>query len=319
MSALWGNIKDLEDRYPIDTGIFKESPYLYFSRNNPEKKISGFYADRFPGLVGKNWSMSFLQGYRADPTNKHGSKTGLETRPTILNMRTMEKFLQAYKEARQQHPDIVPEISPQQFANMALNEGRDDFGYNSTAPTVENKKSMKVFNDISAQGYGWEASGFISALIEKSQKAKELNKPFDEVWNGTGTSKDTNRTGAQNAQRMRQGMYATDHQLNKPLLDFIKYNLDPGESQEDYNKRYREALQKVGSNAPFMDKVQHLGHQFINAIPDPNEYRSPEIAPRQINPLQQDIEKWQRDQLQQQVNATPLPDNYRTGGRVRMI
>ena len=337
MSGLWdlppdgmtgAQIEELSRKYPelVGSELSDSIPYKYFSQNNKQKNIPNTAAYRQVGLAGKPYSPTYLEVYRADPTNKFGGNKvgldGLEPIPTQLDMDSMARYLIAYREAAKLHPDIMPSITPDHFANIALNEGRSNFGYSSDlySPTKQNKQAMTVFNSLTKNGFGWDTAGFAAAIAEKNQRAKDLKLPFDAVWNGTGTSR-VGRTGEDNANRMAAGSYAAAHPANQPLTDFIKYTLDPGETLNDQSNKYWDAVkqqQKAQDNAPFLDKAQHIGHQLIGLIPDPKLYQEPDISPRRVTPVQQNIEQWQQNQLKQS-NTVPLPDGYRLGGRVRMI
>jgi hypothetical protein len=319
----------LNKKYPRTKNFVDPISNQYFSQFNRSKLIPNVGIYKLGKVSNNKVLPDELAAYRADPTGKYGKgiHAGVESLPTYMDMNTMGDLLATYKEAREKYPDIVPEISSKQFANMALNEGRSNFGYSAGlySPNKNDKNAVKVFNGMTDAGWGWDNAGFVSALVEKNRIAQQLNKPFDEVWNGTGVSALSHRTGAQNAERMRQGAYAVEHPLNKPLLDFIDYTLNPGESDDEYFNRAqaaKKAQEKIANSAPFLSQVQHVAHEFIDAIPDAQEFQYPDIPPRQTTPLQEAVEQWEDQYLQQfkqQTKATPLPDGYRSGGRVRMI
>lgn len=161
---------------------------------------------------------SVLSAHRYDP------KRNVETLPTLYNKPVMNSFLDAYKAAGIKGP------SPQDLAAMALVEGRSDFGYNKF--DTNNKKAVKVYNDLIEQGHNKAAAGFAAAVVEKQQVAKRKNIPFFAAWNGTGTSKMSGKTGFDYADKVERAKAALSHPKNKALSSFINTKLSEADLPE---------------------------------------------------------------------------------------
>ena len=167
--------------------------------------------------------------YRADPTGKYGGKDRMETMPTRLDKTTIEEYIKAMRAGKSLG---IPQLSPEQLARMLLVEGRSDFGFN--ALNENNKIAMQKAALLNEMGHTRVASDFAAALFDKQQAANRLNKPFQEIWNGTGRSDLTGRTGAQHSNRYNQFGYAVDHPKNAELMAAINaaYNYEPPVKQD---------------------------------------------------------------------------------------
>lgn len=161
----------------------------------------------------------YLHGYRANPKNKYGAKDYMETLPTEYDKYTLSKYVRAMREGKELG---VPQLTPQQLANMALHEGRHDFGFNSM--NSENKKAMEIFRALDEKGLA-DGAAFAGALYDKYETAKRLNKPFEEVWNGTGVNT-LGQSGADYAKNFKEANYAATNAKNKELLDYINRNIN---------------------------------------------------------------------------------------------
>ena len=98
----------------------------------------------------------YLHGYRADPTKKHGGKDYMETLPKELDKYTLSSYVKAMQEGK---PYGVPQLTREQLANIALHEGRDDFGLN-----LANSKNKKVKWQRKNQKGRWADHYFIFDL-----------------------------------------------------------------------------------------------------------------------------------------------------------
>lgn len=168
-----------------------------------------------------------VKGYRADPKGRYGGKDRLETLPTKLDKNEMYNILSAFKDAEQLG---MPKISDEQIANMFLNEGRSDAGFNSF--NKNNPKATQLYEGLKQKGHDELGSQFAAAVLDKTQTAKRLGKDFNEIWNGTGISQE-GRTGAQNAQRMSNTQYAATAPKNSELMSFIQAARNNSLSKED--------------------------------------------------------------------------------------
>ena len=154
--------------------------------------------------------------YRANPKNRYGATDRMETLPTMFDKATVSSFTRAAA-AGQKHG--VPVLPPEMIANLMLHEGREDAGFNEL--NHKNKKAVAIAEKLLEEGHTDEAAGFAAAIYDKMQAAKRLNKPFAELWNGTGISKDK-QTGAQYAKRFEEMQYAATHPKNEGFLQYVR-------------------------------------------------------------------------------------------------
>lgn len=158
----------------------------------------------------------YVKGYRADPKGRYGGKDRLETLPTKLDKAEMYSILSTLKDAEQLG---MPKLSDAQLANMFLNEGRGDAGFNRL--NTDNPKAVELANKLKEKGHTALGAEFAGAVLDKMQLAQRLKKDFNEVWNGTGISRE-GRTGSQNAERMKESAYAPNVARNANMMSFIK-------------------------------------------------------------------------------------------------
>lgn len=157
----------------------------------------------------------YVKGYRADPKGKFGGKDRLETLPIKFQKSEMYSILKGLKDAEKLG---MPKLSDQQLANMFLNEGRSDAGYNQY--DVNNPRAQKLYEQMREKGYDSLSSGFAAAVLDRSDVAKKNKVSFDEAWNGLGVTSE-GRTGRQNAERLAAGSYAPTVAKNSDLMSFI--------------------------------------------------------------------------------------------------
>ena len=189
-----------------------------------------------------------LKMYRADPTGRYGGKDRMETMPTTVDKTTVEEYIKAMRAGQSLG---VPQLTQDQLAKMLLVEGRGDFGFN--ALNENNKAAMEKATLLNEMGHNRVASDFAAALYDKQQLADRINRPFQEVWNGTGRSKMTGRTGAQHNQRFNEFGYAVDHPKNAELMNTINsaYNY---QEPEKLNLGANEYADPMGSYVPTVEQ-----------------------------------------------------------------
>ena len=168
-----------------------------------------------------------IEGYRANPKNKFGATDYMETRPKFFNPKVIETFTRAAADGTRYG---VPVLEPKQLANMALHEGREDFGMNDNGIDYNNKKQVELSRQLQRDGHDEEAANFAAAIMGKHEVANRTNKPFLQVWNGKG------KKAEQYARDSEAESYAAGHPKNQQLLDFI-------------NEHYNDALPVY--NIPF--------------------------------------------------------------------
>ena len=192
-----------------------------------------------------------LNVYRADPTGRYGGKDRMETMPTVLDRTTIEDYIKAMRAGE---PLGVPQLTPQQLAQMLLTEGRSDFGYNQL--NENNKKAVYKADLLQEMGHNRMPAEFAAALYDKQQLANRINRPLPEVWNGLGRSSLTGRTGAQHNARFNQFGYAVDSPKNAELMNTINeaYNYRPPVKQElganEYANPMGDYVPTVEQNKP---------------------------------------------------------------------
>ena len=169
-----------------------------------------------PGLTdARRWApdqplpAGWLQAWRGD------ARTGnIETLPLSFNPNVhMTKLLSAYKWARDKK--LLPVIPPEIWAQLALVEGREDFGYNGLV--LDNRPQLKKFSDkvVQAGMTDYLNLFWIVFLHDKIATAQRLGIPFYRVWNGSSMYQA--RFDAQEK--------ALQHPKNEPFLNWFKQQL----------------------------------------------------------------------------------------------
>jgi hypothetical protein len=120
----------------------------------------------------------------------------------------------------------LPAIDPQQLAAMVLKEGRPDAGFNAftpkAKPDLDFRKKLNQYN-IPA----WQKD-FLGMVNYADRVAKKKGIPFDAVWNGTGRSADSGKTGFDYAKDMKAHQQAALHPKNKEFMAFINNAFQEG-------------------------------------------------------------------------------------------
>ena len=201
----------------------------------------------------------FIQGYRANPQNKFGAKDRMETLPTKFHAPTMETFVRAA--AAGTHFG-VPKLTPEQLTNMALHEGRDDFGTNYNAMDVANKKQVEIYKNLVGNGHDDDAAKFAAAIYGKSETAGRRKKQFLEVWNGAGP-KARKYAADSNAES-----YAATHPKNQEMLDFIA---------DHYNDQLEANTPNVDPSKPAVDLTTPDVKQPTDQANSPDNSNQPAV------------------------------------------
>lgn len=110
-------------------------------------------------------------------------------------------------------------MSPNQLLDRMLVEGRGDAGVNEY--NTNNPRAVAEYNKATAAGHDNLAATFLAAVLDKSETAKRVGRSFDEVWNGTGRSATTGKTGADYAARMKTMEGASKDPRNAGVLDLV--------------------------------------------------------------------------------------------------
>lgn len=168
-----------------------------------------------------------IAGYRST------GKGTLETQPTQLNTQVVLDLAESIKAAIAAG---MPPVAAEQLADRMLVEGRADAGVNEY--NYNNPRAHKLAETLISQGYSKVAAAFAAAMLDKSEVAKRLNKPLDEVWNGVGRSRETGRTGKQHAARSAAHAGAATAPQNAQFLALVKRAIEHGRTPAE--KYYKE-------------------------------------------------------------------------------
>ena len=168
----------------------------------------------------------------------------------------MGNLLAAYKDAVKHHG--IKELHPDDLANMALVEGRSNFGYNEY--NNNNKKANKIVEDLIKRGHDPYAAGFPAALMDKQQTAERLGVPVYQVWNGAG------KAARDYAKRIEQQKYAVEHPKNQPLRQFIRQKvgyIDPDQKVAEAETEMEPEVFKRGGSVKMPDNYSKGNWKLI--------------------------------------------------------
>jgi hypothetical protein len=207
-------------------------------------------ADRDYEYVQGGTGLPALLGYRADPKNRSGRGTGLESVPlkfvgnksayklpevNPLNVDALRQNMEALRYARELGYPMPPEANdPKFWAGIALEEGRSDFGANGF--NTNNKKAIELHDKVSDR-FGSMPAAFAAAVFDLGQTASRRKIPFAHAWAGLGTTDQKNdegeiregsqyHTGANFPTYLQSFIDAAGHPKNKDFLGFIDQHLN---------------------------------------------------------------------------------------------
>ena len=158
---------------------------------------------------------NYISARRANPLNKFGAKDRMETQDYGYDRETMGNLLAAYKKAAEKNK--LEMLHPDDLANLALVEGRSNFGYNEY--NTNNPRVAKIAKQLIAEGVDPYAAGFPAAIVDKQMAAKRLGVPFYQVWNGAGPR------AQEYAKKIEEHRYAVEDPRNQSLRDFIRQSI----------------------------------------------------------------------------------------------
>lgn len=210
----------------------------------------------------------FIPAYRPDIKGKYGGKEGLETMPTYFDKQQIQDYVRAMRAGE---PHGVPQLPPEYLANLALREGRSDFGFNEL--NYKNKNAANISKTLATSGEHEDpAADFAGALYDKMNTAMRLKKPFTTVWNGTGVN-DYGQSGNTYTQKFTQGFPATMHPKNQELLNVIReaYENKPPMAPEATQMPNADVMGNVtgyatggSTNKPFYDMSRLLIQKHLS-------------------------------------------------------
>jgi len=159
-----------------------------------------------------------ISGYRHDPK----SETGVESLPTYFKKSDILNTAKAMKNLQEIGGRT---LTPQEYANLLLHEGRSDAGFNELD---KNNKEANIFaRQLYGMGHEDLHADTAAAIHQKMQQADRLGIPFGLAWNGTGSSKV--QSGKQYAQKLQAAQQAAMHPSNQTLYDTVESILRPSE------------------------------------------------------------------------------------------
>lgn len=235
-------IQKLMGTYVPDTGpteLPASSMYTLQSRLDPTyDPIQTFRRSTQP----KNLPVN-IPSYRADER-----KGGLETLPQARfdarsPLKSDVKFWHNGAKTKAATPEIkqlytyarlsgaaqrlgLPAIDPQQFAAMVLKEGRPDAGFNAFTPKA--KPDLDFRKELNQYNIPEWQKDFLGMVNYADRVAKKKGIPFNAVWNGTGRSADSGKTGFDYAKAMKAHQQAVLHPKNKDFMGFVSQAFQEG-------------------------------------------------------------------------------------------
>lgn len=244
----------MEPRYKVKGAYFVPGTPEYerflktVDRNNKNNWVAGggVYLPIEKEVAAKN----YIAARRGNPQNNFGAKDRMETQDYAYDKETMANLLAAYKKAAERHG--VQMMHPDELTNLALLEGRSNFGYNDY--DVNSRQANKIAKDLVAQGIDPYAAGFPAAIVTKQMQAKRLNLPFAQVWNGAGPKA---REYARNFEEQR---YAVEDPRNQALRQFIRQSI--GYKEPDVQVATSEEF-KQGGPVRMPDNYSQGGWKLI--------------------------------------------------------
>jgi hypothetical protein len=187
-----------------------------------------------------------LQVYRPDPTGKFGGTGGIETLPTTVSRSDAYELASILKAAREAG---MPELTPQQLANMILLEGRGDAG--GSYYSYNNPKYKGIETLLSKQfPENRVGPAFAATVREKADTAKRTGLPFDMLWNGTGKIPGTNWGGAEYNQRAKafKESPALQHPKNAEFMDFLNRAYEGKLTPEELARAQIQSKEELGTH-----------------------------------------------------------------------
>jgi hypothetical protein len=221
-----------------------------------------------------------LYVYRADPEGKYGGKDRLETQPLPLDKTHMQPVLRAMAYLRNNFN--LPHPDPRTLTALALKEGRPDFGINT--PSWGHSMRIPSGKVYSPKAWGMDLMPTSLPVLDKIKQSGQFQPPKD--------------FSEYNYYYDKQGNpYDFDRALRGSELagKAQKRNKDISQVWNPGDKKYHVTF-KNRAYAADAEKNADL-RQFIHT-----NLGIPLDPPTSMN-----------------TQPVDLPDNYRMGGRVRMI
>ena len=153
-------------------------------------------------------------------------------------------------------------LTPEQFGAMVLKEGRPDAGFNSFMPG--NPQDYRYREKLNTYDMSDTDKDYLG-LIEYAQRiSKKRNIPFEAVWNGTGRSLDTGKTGFDYAKAMPVHRKAYLHPKNAEFRQYIQNSYNDGMKHgfallKDYKKN---------RDPQYADDPNYKWHKDYLIVPD---------------------------------------------------
>jgi hypothetical protein len=168
-----------------------------------------------------------------------------------------------------------PKITPEEMAALLFQEGRPDFGLNSSDMYAHDKQASELRAKLSKEeGYpvglgGTTPADLAASILYAQKKGAELGVPWTKVWNGLGRnvafgrSTDSAMFGGKVERGLREVDYVKEHNQNRDIvndpknaeiLNFIRQQMAPPPSldtlnQQEYQRRTEAREAEVAKKA----------------------------------------------------------------------
>lgn len=224
-----------------------------------------------------------LYVYRADPTGKYGGKDRLETQSTPLDKTHMQPILRAMAYLRDNFN--LPHPDPRTLTALSLHEGRADFGINP--PSWGHSMQTPTGKVYSPKAWGMDLMPSSLPILDKIKQngqfkpSKEFSQ-FNYYYDKKGNPYDFDRAlrGAELTSKAKSGKKDLEQVWN------------PGSKQ--YHAVFKNRLYAADA-----EKNADLRNFIHTNLGLPNEQEPTSAAPAGV--------------------PVELPNDFRMGGRVRMI
>lgn len=212
-----------------------------------------------------------IKYYRASSKAANRTADGTETLPKTADRTAILRMADAVNTALQLKLPGAQAAADNLLTHI-LAEGRDDAGVNTY--DTNNKIGNAVFNTLRGTGadYMFQVSPqqttedpamYVAASAVNEATAKRLGKPFAEIWNGTGKSAATGRTGAQHADRFQAAKSVASSAKNADIKALIDRVTKQGATQaEQFEMRRPEIVSAIAQSRNPKDAGMGYSVQF---------------------------------------------------------
>jgi hypothetical protein len=192
--------------------------------------------------------MDNINYYRYASKPQHRTADGTETMPSKASKLDVVAMAEAVRDALARN---VPgsQLAAERLVPNILAEGRTDAGTNGY--DYNNPRAKAAYTALINTGTEHLPAAYVAATLANAETAKRLNKPLAEIWNGTGRSAETGRTGAQHNSRYQDAERVVGSPKNAELTNLVKRVLTQGAtSGELFDMRAKTVREAVRAGLP---------------------------------------------------------------------